>query len=83
MEASVVTLMATCHIASTGLCSNKGANLFNFVYIVTNSGLVVIVSGYRDRVLGFDSRRYQIFCVVVGLVRGPLSIVRSIEELLE
>ena len=46
-------------------------------------GLVVRVSGYRDRGLGFDSRRYQIFLVVVGLERGPLSLVRSIEELLE
>ena len=44
-------------------------------------GLVVRVSGYRYRGLGFDSRRYQIFLVVVGLERGPL--VRSIEELLE
>ena len=35
---------------------------------------------------GFDPRRYQIFWVVVGLERGPLSLVslvRSIEELLE
>jgi hypothetical protein len=39
-------------------------------------GLVVRVSGYH-------SRRYQIFWVVVGLERGPLSLVRSIEELLE
>ena len=46
-------------------------------------GLVVRVSGYRHRGLGFDSRRYQIFRVVVGLERGPLSLVRSIEELLE
>jgi hypothetical protein len=49
-------------------------------------GLVVRVSGYRYRGPGFDSRRYQIFCVVVGLERGPLSLVslgRSIEELLE
>ena len=30
-------------------------------------GLVVRVSGYRYRGLGFDSRRYQIFWVVVGL----------------
>jgi hypothetical protein len=30
---------------------------------------------------GFDSRRYQIFWEVVGLERGPLSLV-SIEELL-
>ena len=46
-------------------------------------GLVFRVSGYRYRGLGFDSRRYQIFWVVVGLERGPLSLVRSIEELLE
>ena len=45
--------------------------------------LVVGVSGYRYRGLGFDSRRYQIFWVVVGLERGPLSLVRSTEELLE
>jgi hypothetical protein len=32
---------------------------------------------------GFDSRRYQIFWVVVGLVRGALSLVSTIEELLE
>jgi hypothetical protein len=32
---------------------------------------------------GFDSRRYQIFLEVVGLVRGPLSLVSKIEELLE
>ena len=46
-------------------------------------GLVVRASGYRYRGLGFDSRRYQIFWVIVGLERGPLSLVRSIEELLE
>ena len=46
-------------------------------------GLVVRVSDYRYRGLGFDSRRYQIFWVAVGLERGALSLVRSIEELLE
>ena len=46
-------------------------------------GLVVKLSGYRYRGLGFDSRRNQIFRVVVGLERGPLSLVSSIEELLE
>ena len=46
-------------------------------------GLVVRVSSYRYRGLGFDSRRYQIFWVVVGLERGPLSLVRSNEELLQ
>jgi hypothetical protein len=32
---------------------------------------------------GFDSWRYQIFWEVVGLERGPLSLVSTIEELLE
>jgi hypothetical protein len=32
---------------------------------------------------GFDSRRYQIFREVVGLVRGLLSLVTTTEELLE
>jgi hypothetical protein len=31
----------------------------------------------------FDSQRYQIFWEVVGLERGPLSLVSTIEELLE
>jgi hypothetical protein len=31
---------------------------------------------------GFDSRRYHIFWVVVGLERGPLSLVSTTEELL-
>jgi hypothetical protein len=44
---------------------------------------VVRVPGYRSRGPGFDSWLYQIFCVVVGLKRGPLSLVRIIEELLE
>jgi len=46
-------------------------------------GLVVRVSDYRYKGPGFDPRRYQIFWVVVGLERGPLGLVRSIEELLE
>ena len=56
------------------------------IIIFSLCGLVVRVSGYRYRGPGFDSRRYQIFWVVVGLERGPLSLVslvRSIEELLE
>jgi hypothetical protein len=32
---------------------------------------------------GLDSRRYQIFGEAVGLQRGPLSLVSTIEELLE
>jgi hypothetical protein len=32
---------------------------------------------------GFDSRGYQIFWEVVGLERGPLNLVSTIEELLD
>jgi hypothetical protein len=32
---------------------------------------------------GFDSRRYQVFWEVVGLEMGSLSLVSTIEELLE
>jgi hypothetical protein len=62
---------------------NGTVNLCNNFF--TYSGLVVRVSGYRYRGLGFDPRRYQIFWVVVGLEGSPLSLVslvRSIEELL-
>jgi hypothetical protein len=45
-------------------------------------GLVVRVPGYRSRSPGFDSRRYQSFWEVVGLERGPVSLVGTIEELL-
>jgi hypothetical protein len=31
---------------------------------------------------GFDSRHYQIFCEVLDLERGSLSLVSTIEELL-
>jgi hypothetical protein len=46
-------------------------------------GLVIRVPSYRSRGPGFDSRRYQIFWEVVGLERGPLSLVRIIQELLK
>jgi hypothetical protein len=45
--------------------------------------LVVRVPGCRSRSPGSDSRHYQIFWEVVGLERGPLILVSTIEELLE
>jgi hypothetical protein len=44
--------------------------------------LVVRVPGYGSRGPGFESRCYQIFWEVVGLERGPLSLVSTTEELL-
>jgi hypothetical protein len=46
-------------------------------------GLVVRVPGYRSRGPGFESRRHQIFWEIVGLERGPLSLMRITEGLLE
>jgi hypothetical protein len=46
-------------------------------------GLVLRVPGRRSRDPVFDSGRYYIFGEVVGLERGPLSLVRITEELLE
>jgi hypothetical protein len=46
-------------------------------------GLVVKSFWLQIQRSGFDSRRYQIFWKVVGLERGPLSLVSTIEELLE
>jgi hypothetical protein len=43
---------------------------------------VARVPDYRSRGPGFDSRRYQFFCEVVSLERGPLSLVSTVEELL-
>jgi hypothetical protein len=45
-------------------------------------GLVVRVPGYRSRRPGFDCRRYQVFWKILGLERGPLSLVSITEELL-
>ena len=74
-------------LCCSACCLFDGADFFYFILLLflvdRLCGLVVRVSGYRYRGLGFDSRRYQIFWVVVGLKRGPLSLVRSIEELLE
>jgi hypothetical protein len=44
-------------------------------------GLVVRVLDYRSRGPGLDSRHYQ--KKVVGLERGPLSLVSTTEELLD
>jgi hypothetical protein len=41
------------------------------------------VVGLRLRGSGFDFWRYHIFFVAVGLERGPLSLMRINEELLE
>jgi hypothetical protein len=44
---------------------------------------VVRVSGYRSRGPGFDSPAFPDFLRSSGSGRGPLSLVRTTEELLE
>jgi hypothetical protein len=59
--------------------------LLQFFYPIHSdrlSGLVVRVPGYRSRGPGFDSPRY-IFWEILSLERGPLSLVSTIEDLLE
>jgi hypothetical protein len=53
------------------------------IHHISLCGLVVTVPGYRSRYPGFDSRRYQMLFKVVGLERGPLSLVSITEKLLE
>jgi hypothetical protein len=43
---------------------------------------LVVSSWLQIQRSGIDSRRYQIFWEVLGLERGPLSLVSTIEELL-
>jgi hypothetical protein len=50
---------------------------------VNSWSAVVRVSGYRSRDPWLDSRPYQIFWEVGGLERGSLSLVRTVEDLLE
>jgi hypothetical protein len=49
-------------------------------------GFVIVhvarVPGYRSRGPGFNSRYYKMFLEIVGLERGPLSLVSTTEELL-
>jgi hypothetical protein len=95
-SAGFVTLFSLClffaiviHVQSkvVGLASNpKPGASGPCIYVPQWLGgiaSVVSVSFYRSWGRGFDSRRYQIFWEVVGLERGPLSLVSITKELLE
>jgi hypothetical protein len=66
-----------------GSITGKTSRSMDFSVGVLFCGLVVRVPGFRSRDSGFDSQRYHIFWEVMGLERGPLSLVSTIEELLE
>jgi hypothetical protein len=57
--------------------------MYPYVVYYHLCGLVVRVPGYSSRCPMFDSRRYLISCMLVGLERGLLSFVKLNEELLE
>jgi hypothetical protein len=59
----------------------NGECIYWYTYTDRLCGLVVRIPGYESRGPGFDFRRYQIFWIV-GLERGSLSLVSTIEELL-
>jgi hypothetical protein len=56
--------------------------LLLLLLLYRHCGLVARVPDYISRGPEFDSRGYQIFWEVVGLERGALSLVSTIEELL-
>jgi hypothetical protein len=63
----------------------SGTSVLGFFYI--KGILYVLCSGpplwSNVQSFGFDFRRYQILWKVVGLERGPLSLLSTTEELLE
>jgi hypothetical protein len=87
LREDAVSSLRTGRIRSSGpwcYIHNTRANLdLVYLYAYRLCGLVVRVPGYRSRGPRFDSRRYQIFWEVAGLERGPLSLARITEELLE
>jgi hypothetical protein len=68
-------------------CGRSYSVQFCFLFIISGldrlCGLVLRAPDYRFRSPGFDSRRYRIFWEVVGLERGPLSLVSITEKVPE
>jgi hypothetical protein len=63
----------------------KSSNLANVTSMKYDRlcGPVARVLGNSSQGPGFDSRRYQMLRVIVGLERGPFSLMRINEEPLE
>jgi hypothetical protein len=88
----VIYQLLTSHISSwvtlvklllTLIILNNFIIIIADIYVDRLCGLVGRVSGYRSRGPGFDFQCYQIFWEVLGLERGPLSLVRKTEELFQ
>jgi hypothetical protein len=86
--ASRLMLFRLSSLISPGSCNYWNLACFllsnNFEHLSSNHdrlcGLMFRVPGYRSRDSGFDSRCYHIFWEVVGLERGPLNLMSTIEE---
>jgi hypothetical protein len=91
--------LRTTGLENVGACTACYTDIFTFLPSCQclNGNTVAMCSCFHSHVLhtqnqsfwlqiqrsGFDSRRYQIFREAVGLERGPLNLVSTIEELLE
>jgi hypothetical protein len=92
-----VLLYAVCGLVGCGSACIRGSLSFvrsiSFIiraesnkYLFCNLILLAIctlLSSGQIQVSGFDFRRYQIFREIVGLERGPVSLVSTTEELLD
>jgi hypothetical protein len=78
MNECVYVLCMCCCLAPEQLDILRSYTLFKRLFVIMDHlpGLEVRVPGYRSKGPGFDSRRYQIFWEIMGLERGPLSLVR-------
>jgi hypothetical protein len=63
------------------LCFLWGTNWIDICYVEESRPPLWRTSWLQIQWFGFDPRRYQNFWEVVGLERGPLSLVCTIEEL--
>jgi hypothetical protein len=81
----IVIVILLCHHQKHAdlIYNNCSIEIFSRLMIISDGGKVVRVPSCSPRSPVFDSRHYQIFCVGVGLERGPLSLMRINEELLE
>jgi hypothetical protein len=78
IQAGHVYLVLNCN-----LCTRYKWSVFLVQINDSFCGLVVRVSGYRTKGLVFDSRPYRTSEELGALERGPLSLVRTTDELLE
>jgi hypothetical protein len=72
---------SSCHVTSAARRQiDKNFGVYSTLQLCA---LVVSVPDCKLRGSGVDFRRYQTFCVPVGLERGTFSLVRITEELYE